>query len=62
MSSMEMSFDVIIIGGGTAGLIIGDRLSSDPNHRVLVIEGGEETPSCSSLLSSFFLLSSSPLF
>ena len=33
-------FDYIIVGAGTAGCVLGDRLSADGRHRVLVLEAG----------------------
>lgn len=40
-----MSFDYLIAGGGTAGLILADRLSEIPTVSVGVIEAGEDLTS-----------------
>jgi choline dehydrogenase len=34
-------FDFVIVGGGTAGCILANRLSADPGTRVLVVEAGQ---------------------
>ncbi|KAF2194216.1 GMC oxidoreductase [Zopfia rhizophila CBS 207.26] len=39
--ALNKSYDYVIIGGGTAGLTVGDRLSEDGKTTVLVIENGE---------------------
>ncbi|KAL2206892.1 glucose oxidase [Sarocladium strictum] len=36
------SFDYIVVGGGTAGLVIANRLTENPSIRVAVIEPGDD--------------------
>ncbi|KZL75639.1 gmc oxidoreductase [Colletotrichum incanum] len=42
LQEIETSFDYIIIGGGTAGLVVASRLSEDDDVRVLVVEAGAD--------------------
>lgn len=37
---LEGEFDYIVVGAGTAGCIVANRLSADPRHRVLLLEAG----------------------
>jgi choline dehydrogenase len=36
----DTTFDYVIIGGGTAGCLLANRLSADPTKRVLLLEAG----------------------
>ena len=42
MSDATATFDYVIVGAGTAGCLLANRLSADPSKRVLLIEAGRK--------------------
>ena len=40
--SAAPEFDVVVLGGGSAGCVLAARLTEDPGRRVLLVEAGRD--------------------
>ncbi len=46
---MNERFDVVVVGGGTAGCIVAARLSEDADRTILLLEAGHDYPTTASI-------------
>ncbi|PBK82247.1 alcohol oxidase [Armillaria gallica] len=56
-----VEFDYIIVGSGTAGNVLANRLTEDPQTSVLVLEAGRSTADILTLQIPFFCFAQPPL-
>jgi choline dehydrogenase len=56
----NQTFDYIVVGAGSAGSVLANRLSANPKHRVLVLEAGRESHPWSRIPVGFAKLINNP--
>ncbi|KAJ7436219.1 alcohol oxidase [Mycena latifolia] len=60
VSSLNLKFDFIVVGGGTAGNVIANRLTENEHHSVLVLEAGGSDQNILNIEVPFFCIRATP--
>ncbi|KAJ6467574.1 GMC oxidoreductase-domain-containing protein [Mycena vitilis] len=60
LNQLGIQFDFIIVGGGTAGNVVANRLSENPKHSVLVLEAGGSNVDVLNIIVPFYCARATP--